>query len=105
MKADENKLRALYSAALFWDAIETLAAIEAMDGDLPEEIWDEAEGRALEAKDALANEIKQLPRFNETRATRLVSSPREFFHLEERIPCLEGISTSGIWAEVTGRTA
>ena len=103
--ATTKELRSLYAAALFWDAIETAAMVEATDGELPDADWDEAEGNAIEAKKKLADAITGRPRINEARANRLVFGANTFYHLEEYVPELAGISTTGVWAEITGRSA
>ncbi len=102
---DTARLRSLYAAALFWDAIEVAASAECLDGELPEAIWDEAEENEIRARDALVDAIKGRPRINETRAVRLVYGASTFYHLEEYVPELEGIATTGVWAEITGRSA
>lgn len=104
-KKNTDEIRSLYAAALFWDAIETAAMVEATDGELPDADWDQAEGLAIEAKRKLANALAGYPRISRARAERLVHSPNGFYNLEEYAPELEGIATTGVWAEITGRSA
>lgn len=105
MNAKTAELRSLYAAALFWDAIETAAMAESTDGELPEAIWSMAEDKAIEARSDLADALTGYPRINETRAARLVYGPNTLYHLEDYVPELEGIATTGVWADLTGRSA
>lgn len=101
--ASTEEVRKLYAAALFWDAIETAAMTESLDGELPDADWDAAEERANAAKIALADAITGWPRIGATRAVRLVYG--SLWELEDHIPELEGISATGTWAQIVGRSA
>lgn len=102
---DTARLRSLYAAALFWDAIEAAAMVEATDGELPDIDWSEAEDNAIEAKRKLIKALAGSRRISQAKAERLVHSPNDLYHLEEHLPELEGIAASGVWAEITGRSA
>lgn len=104
-KKNTDEIRSLYAAALFWDAIETAAMVEATDGELPDADWDQAEGLAIEAKRRLAEAITGYPRISAAGAERLVFSANWTHEVEERIPGLEGLSTTGTYADLTGRRA
>lgn len=104
-RTDIKELRSLYAAALFWNAMEIAAQIECLDGELPDAAWSEAEDNAIEAKWKLANALAGYPRINQKRAERLAFSANDFYNLEEYVPELEGIAATGVWAEITGRSA